>query len=177
MFSPIECVKTRLQVQGEIAAKLGRAPLYRGFFDAMMKIAAEDGLVLFWQHGFAGFVGRDFFYSGIRMGAYPTVKRFYAGETADANIGLATKIAAGMSTGAFGSAIANPFDVIRVRHSTAGGRISASTGLYETGLYVGTRPKFTSSVDLLRGICRTEGIFAGLWKGTTATMTRAAVWP
>jgi hypothetical protein len=138
----------------------------------MSKIASEDGLFLFWQHGFVGFVGRDLFYSGIRIGAYPTVKQFYAGDGND-DIPLGTKIAAGMSTGAFGSAIANPFDVVRVRHSSEGGRIGLE-GKYETGLFKGKRPTFTSSADLLTQIYKQEGVINGLWRGTSATMTRAA---
>ena len=121
-------MKTRLQVQEHLAILHERPPLYRGFFHAMAKIASEDGLLLFWQHGFVGFVSRDLVYSGIRLGAYPTVKRFYAGDQAADDIPLPTKIAAGMSTGAFGSAIANPLDVIRVRHSSEGGRLSAASG-------------------------------------------------
>ena len=38
-------------------------------------------------------------------------------------------------------------DVIRVQHCSEGGRISAQ-GVYETGLYAGARPSFTSSLDL-----------------------------
>ena len=175
LFSPIECVKTRLQVQEYLAVSAGQKPLlYRGFIHAVSKIAAEDGLVLFWQHGFVGFVGRDLFYSGIRIGAYPTVRKLYAGDTAMEEISLITKIAAGMSTGAFGSVLANPFDVLRVRHCTEGGRSSTSSGRYETGLHKGQRPTFTSSLDLIQGIYRNEGIRAGLWKGASATMTRAA---
>ena len=99
LFSPIECAKTRLQVQEQLAAAHGRPLLYRGFVHAMSKIAAEDGLLLFWQHGFVGFVGRDLFYSGIRMGAYPTVRGLYAGKGKGAttdDIGLGVKILAGI---------------------------------------------------------------------------------
>jgi len=173
LFNPLEVVKTRLQVQSEIAAAEGRAPLYRGFLHALRKIAMEDGLFLFWQHGFVGFVGRDALYSGIRIGAYPSVRNFYAGAENSAEIPLSSKLLAGMTTGAIGSFLANPFDVVRVRTSSEGGRISSQTGLYTTGLCTGSKPTYRNAAHAFASIFRDEGLVRGLWRGSSATMARA----
>lgn len=70
LFSPLEMVKTRLQVQ----EAPGERRLYAGFIAALRTIGAEDGVRGLWTYGFAGFVGRDFMYSGLRIGLYPTVR-------------------------------------------------------------------------------------------------------
>ena len=123
LFSPLELVKTRLQVQDDPAF---HPKLYRGLVPALRQIAREDGLLRLWSHGFAGFVSRDLLYSGIRIGAYPTVRAAYAsGEQPT----LPQKIGAGATTGAFGAALANPLDVMRVRMSVDSGMCKGGTGL------------------------------------------------
>lgn len=174
LFNPLEVVKTRLQVQAEVAAATGAPLQYEGFRHALRRIAAEDGLLRFWQHGFVGFVGRDLLYSGIRIGMYPSVRGLYAGGLPQEEIPLLSKIAAGVTTGAVGSALANPLDVLRVRTSSEGGLICPKTGLYTTGLYVGRPPSYRNSAHALWTILQTEGLARGLWRGTSATMARAA---
>eukprot|EP00946_MAST-07B_sp_MAST-7B-sp1_P004482 g4482.t1 len=119
---PLELVKTRLQVQSDPTAQVCR--IYRhGFVDALRVTARTDGVGALWTHGFLGFVLRDFFYSGIRIGAYPSVRMLYAGKSVEKDdIGLSTKILAGATTGGVGSAIANPFDVVRA-HGAAGNKL------------------------------------------------------
>ena len=75
LLSPLECVKTRLQLQD----MPGWRRIYtQGFLHALQQIYRQDGLLLLWSHGFAGLVGRDFFYSGMRTGMYPTVRGLIA---------------------------------------------------------------------------------------------------
>ena len=92
LFSPLECVKTRLQLQD----MPGWRRIYtRGFLHALQQIYRQDGLLLLWSHGFAGLVARDFFYSGMRTGMYPTVRGLIAPGRAPGDISLAEKILAG----------------------------------------------------------------------------------
>ena len=108
LFSPLECVKTRLQLQD----MPGWRRIYtQGFLHALQQIYRQDGLLLLWSHGFAGLVGRDFFYSGMRTGMYPTVRGLIAPGRAPGDISLTEKIAAGAVTGGLGAGLANPFDV------------------------------------------------------------------
>ena len=56
LFSPLECVKTRLQLQD----MPGWRRIYtQGFLHALQQIYRQDGLLLLWSHGFAGLVGRE----------------------------------------------------------------------------------------------------------------------
>lgn len=179
LFSPLELVKTRLQVQEDPVWRNanGGGRLYPdGFVATLRRIAAEDGLFLLWRHGFVGFVGRDLMYSGIRIGCYPTVRGWVAGgDTHKDDITLGTKIIAGLLTGAFGSGLANPMDVMRVRMSVEGGKIDADSGRFATGMRRGHAPQYANSMHCLWDVWRREGIIGGLWKGTSATMTRAAL--
>eukprot|EP00966_Prymnesium_polylepis_P068547 1592312-Prymnesium_polylepis.2 len=108
LFSPLEMVKTRLQVQ----EAPGQQRLYANFVSALRTIAAEDGVRGLWTYGFAGFVGRDFCYSGLRIGLYPTVRETLSGGS-KGEASLVQKVAAGAFTGALGASIANPLDVVR----------------------------------------------------------------
>ena len=173
IFNPLEVVKTRLQVQE--SGRAGTPRLYDGFTHALRRIATEDGLLRFWKHGWTGFVMRDISYSGIRMGAYPMVRTTLSRGVHENDIGLATKIASGCCTGAFGSALANPWDVVRVRMQTEGGVVDARTGLLTTGPAAGRAPSHTGGWSALKDIARTEGVVSGLWRGTSATMARAAL--
>lgn len=171
LFSPLECVKTRLQVQDQP----GWPRLYcRGFLAALMKIHAEDGIVLLWSHGFFGFVARDLCYSGLRIGLYPTVRAALSGGVDKAEVKLSEKIVAGAFTGAIGAAIANPLDVVRVRMSCEGGVVNAQ-GRLTTGMRVGEIPRWTTSLHCLRDCAKREGVLVGLWRGVGATVARAAL--
>jgi len=179
IFSPLECVKTRLQVQDDPLWRRqggGKRIYTGGFVAAIRKIAVEDGLFLLWRHGFAGFVSRDLLYSGIRMGCYPTVRGLVAGgNSAKEDIGLGAKILAGIITGAFGAGLANPLDVMRVRMSVEGGRVDIATGRLLTGMRANEVPLYRNSLHCLFDVWRKEGIARGLWKGSSATMARAAL--
>ena len=76
LFSPLEVVKTRLQLQDASA----RSHFGRTLVDGLR----QDGILTFWSHGLVAGIARDFFYSGFRTGMYPTVRdAFSAGEPAD----------------------------------------------------------------------------------------------
>ena len=79
LFSPLEVVKTRLQLQ----AAPGWTKIHSGgLFAALRAILAQDGVLLSWSHGLAPGVARDFVYSGFRTGMYPTVRNAIGGEDA-----------------------------------------------------------------------------------------------
>lgn len=173
LFCPLECVKTRLQLQD----MPGWQRVYtRGFVHALLQIYRQDGLLLLWSHGFAGLVGRDFFYSGMRTGMYPTVRSLIAPGRAVSDVSLAEKIAAGALTGGLGAGLANPFDVVRVRMAAEGGVVDAATGKLSTGMRAGHAPRWGSSLECAADCARREGVVQGLMlRGVGASMSRAAL--
>lgn len=176
LFSPLECVKTRMQVHMDPTANVTKIyPPRSNFMRNLLATFHTDGVLLTWSHGFLGFVMRDFFYSGLRIGCYPTVRSFYSGATTDrADIGLLPKIFAGATTGGCAAALANPFDVSRVRMTVQGGVVDRRTGRLVTGMKQGQVPKYQSSWHCLQHAFRHEGL-SGLYRGVGATSSRAAL--
>jgi len=90
--------------------------LYDSFLHGAQRIAREEGVLALWKHGLAASVLREMSYSSLRMGLYPTVKALVTPNHADGSTqeaGLASKILAAALTGAIGSAVANPTDLVR----------------------------------------------------------------
>ena len=80
-----------------------------------------------------------------------------------------------MITGAIGSALANPTDLVKVRMQAEAGRINPQTGLYETGLRKGFKPTYSSTSNAFIEIYRRDGLVRGLYRGAAATSLRAAL--
>jgi len=173
MFSPVECVKTRLMLQD----MPGSTPLYtQGFVRALLDIWRQDGLVLMWSHGLLSMALRDFFYSGVRTGMYPSVRGAIAGDKPVGEITLFEKIAAGALTGGIGAGLANPFDVVRVRMMMEGGKVDAASGRLLTGMRAGEVPHFPSSLHCARDAIKSEGFLCGLMlRGVGPSMSRASL--
>ncbi|KAJ1476324.1 mitochondrial carrier domain-containing protein [Baffinella frigidus] len=75
LFSnPLEVVKTRLQVQGEMAASAPKK--YTGLMDALVKIPREEGLRAI-QKGLGPGMLYQFAMNGARLGSYPTLKKIF----------------------------------------------------------------------------------------------------
>ena len=168
LFSPLEVVKTRLQLQ----AAPGWTKIHSGgLFAALRAILAQDGVLLSWSHGLAPGVARDFVYSGFRTGMYPTVRNAIGGEDAR----FVEKVAAGAVCGGGGAGFANAIDVVRVRMIAEGGRVDAN-GVLTTGLRAGHAPRWASSLQCAADCVRSEGVVGGLLlRGVSATVSRAGL--
>ncbi|KCV71266.1 hypothetical protein H696_02213 [Fonticula alba] len=122
-------------------------PLYTSLGQTWARIAAEEG---FWpgllRPGLVANLYREAIYSSLRMGLYPYVRGALCGE--DADPGLAKRLLAGLLTGAIGSALANPLDLVKIRMQAEAGVIR--DGRYVTGLRTGSAPTATSTMGFLR---------------------------
>jgi hypothetical protein len=85
------------------------------------------------------------------------------------------KFLAGATTGAIGTTLANPVDVVRVRLQGESGVVNPLTGLYQTGLHKGTPQTYRSTLHAFSTIAREEGVIAGLWRGTSANILRGVL--
>lgn len=176
LFSPLEVVKTQMQLQGSSGYEMVHR---RSFLHACTDSLAADGVLLFWSHGLVAGVCRDFFYSGFRTGMYPTVRAKITTATSSSSTSEASlpqKIAAGATTGGLGAGLANGFDVVRVRMLAEGGRLDAASGRLVTGLRAGHAPRWTSSVHCAADTAQREGVVSGLLlRGASASMARAGL--
>lgn len=103
---PIELVKTRMQVSGNgLGATVGST-------------YAKEGAAAFWK-GIVWAWGREGSYASIKLGAYAPVRDAIGAGGKDSSIIL--KFTAGAITGAVGSLIGNPFDVLKTMAQTNSG--------------------------------------------------------
>lgn len=109
---------------------------------------------------------------GFRIGMYPTMREFVNGG-AEQEPGLGSKIAAGALTGAIGSAVFCPIDVVRVRMQVDAGTVDSS-GVLRTGVRQGHCPRYSSTFAAFPEILRQEGLL-GFWRGGSATILRASI--
>lgn len=113
---PIDVVKTRLQLQGE----LGAQQVYRNAWHAATTMVREEGpLTLF--RGITPALLRQATYGTLRYGSYEPIKSAL-GREPDGSVGIGKKVLAGTITGAFSSALCNPTDLVKVRAKRCSGR-------------------------------------------------------
>ena len=149
----------RLQVQ------TGHPPMYTSTLHGFQRIVGEEGIVGLWRPGLVASALRELTYSSIRMGLYPVVRDFYAsGLDKNTDPGLLRKVLAGLTTGALGSALANPTDVVKIRLQGEAGRVV--DGVYVSGLWTGKRPSYNNTWDAFVKIAKNEGLLNGLYRGT-----------
>ncbi|KAF8451867.1 mitochondrial carrier domain-containing protein [Terfezia claveryi] len=161
MTHPFETIKTRLQLQGELAAKSETKRLYTGVFQGVRVIVANEGL----RGLFAG-LGAAYCYqallNGCRLGFYEPIRVLITNATH----GNSTvqhplvNLSAGASSGVLGAAIGSPFFLVKTRLQS-----------YSPFLPVGTQHKYKNSIHGFRSIWGQEG-FKGLYRGVGAAMVR-----
>ncbi|KAJ1668129.1 Mitochondrial oxaloacetate carrier protein [Coemansia sp. RSA 1813] len=165
--NPFEVVKTRLQLQGELArATPSMAKPYHNVAQAFWVIGKNEGL-----RGLQKGLGPGYMYqimlNGTRLGFYEPTKNLmyqvFAGHTSDASGKqvLPLNVAAGGLCGVAGAALGSPFFLVKTRMQSAS-KFAA----------VGYQHNYTSALDGLRRIWRDGGV-RGLYRGMDAAMMRA----
>eukprot|EP00887_Chlorella_sp_A99_P005802 scaffold1.g5802.t1 len=162
---PVDLVKTRLQLQGELKAVAAGGQ--RGALAMALHIVRREGTAALFA-GLSPAVLRHVPYTGIRVTAFEQLR-----SVAQARLGLApgaapplpASLAIGLTAGALGQAAAVPADLVKVRMQ-ADGRLVAA------GLQAA--PRYRGLTDALSQITRQEGLL-GLWRGSAPAVQRAAL--
>ena len=159
--NPCDVIKVRNQQFGSTDAR------YRTFRGTASSILREEGARGFGK-GVGASVLRECTYSALRMGLYEPIKSRYTlaldggDETSSPSPSPSpsplVKWLSAFTSGAIGSALFNPVDVVKVRYQSTPGPI----------------PPHPSLLGALRTIHAGEGGMRGLYIGTSATVTRAA---
>jgi hypothetical protein len=119
VLNPMDVIKVRLQLQNQLSkVKIinfhSKNP-YKGFFHAGYKIFLEEGFFGGLMKGITPSMIREATYSSLRLGFYDPIKNLLAPHVKEKNdFTLMQKILAGGISGALGSAIANPTDLVKV---------------------------------------------------------------
>lgn len=149
LTNPMDVIKVRNQQFAD--ARFGSVR------STAISILEREGLRGFYK-GAATSVLREFTYSSLRMGLYEPIKAGYSTALgADDADSIIVKWASAFTSGAIGSAIFNPLDVVKVRFQAAP-----------------ESPPYSSIPNAIRTIYGGEGGLRGLYVGTSATITRAA---
>jgi len=158
MLNPMDVIKVRLQTQ----RSMDGPPRYQGFAHAFKSIWREEGYRRGLMRGFTASMLREASYSSLRMGLYDAVKILLSGpgsSSPGADFSLLTKIAAGSFSGALGSFIAVPTDLIKIRFQ---------------GFSKDKPNPYPHSWAAFMDIYRQGGV-RGLYSGATPTVARAAI--
>lgn len=164
ILNPVDVVKVRLQLQGELTdpTKLGQLKKYNGFTRGLLTTFQEEGIRGLGR-GMTASMMREATYSTIRYGAYDPIKDALitdGGNSRGLSFPLYKKVIAGGIAGALGAAVANPTDLIKVRMQAP---------------YVpGQTARYAHTWDAIRQIYTTEGV-RGFYKGVGPTTLRACV--
>ncbi|KAI5811097.1 mitochondrial carrier domain-containing protein [Peziza echinospora] len=158
---PFETVKTRLQLQGELAAKSETKRLYTGVFQGVRVIVVNEGV-----RGILAGLGAAYCYqtllNGCRLGFYEPIRAVLTTATHGNSQSQSAiiNLISGASSGILGAAIGSPFFLVKTRLQS-----------YSPFLPVGTQHKYKSATDGFKKIYATEG-FRGLYRGVGAAMVR-----
>ena len=161
--NPIDVIKTRMQLQGQLGQ--GRSP-YSGVFDAFRQIGQREG----WrglQRGLWPSCWWQFSNVSVRFGSYSTAKRL-RGVAADPSPlrKYLESMGLGAISGGFAALASNPFFIVKTRFQ------AMST---DTALVVGQQHALEGGLGgTLAGIVRADGP-RGLFRGISAFAPRVIV--
>ncbi|RPD82273.1 mitochondrial carrier [Lentinus tigrinus ALCF2SS1-7] len=161
--NPAEVAKTRMQLQGELAAK-GAGKVYKNSLDVIAKTWRNEGI-----RGIQRGLGPAYVYqilmNGSRLGFYEPIRtrvNTLVGANPADQIPL-TSLFSGAVSGIIGASFGNPFFLIKARMQA-----------YSPVLPVGAQHYYKSSFDALKSIWRAEK-FRGLVRGVDAAALRTAM--
>ncbi|XP_013416950.1 solute carrier family 25 member 35 [Lingula anatina] len=161
--NPLEVVKTRMQLQGELKARGHYAVHYRGVFHAFITIATKDGLFAI-QKGLVPALWYQFFMNGARLGTYQTLCNKKINTNADGSVSVVKSILCGAFSGTLGAVVGSPLYMVKTH-------LQAKS---VEEIAVGHQHKHESMWTAFRQIYNQYGI-KGLWRGVTGAVPRVTV--
>ncbi|XP_014243834.1 mitochondrial uncoupling protein 4 [Cimex lectularius] len=160
---PLDLTKTRLQIQGEVAAQNGthKTP-YRGMLGTALGIVREEGFLKLWQ-GITPAIYRHVIYSGIRIVSYEKMRRSVLKKNDDGSFPIWKSAISGVTSGVVAQFFASPADLVKVQIQMEGKR-----------RLLGKAARVQSASHAFQKILN-EGGIRGLWKGSIPNVQRAAL--
>lgn len=108
--NPLEVVKTRMQLQGELQSRGTYQVFYRNVFHAFYTIGKVDGLAAL-QKGLAPGLVYQFFMNGVRLGSYAIIESSGYIHT-DGRVSAAKSTIAGSVAGVVGAVMGSPIYLV-----------------------------------------------------------------
>nr|AKN21604.1 slc25a-36 [Schmidtea mediterranea] len=161
--NPLEVVKTRLQLQGELKSRGTYAVHYKNFFHAFYAISKSDGLMAL-QNGLVSGLLYQFVMNGTRLGSYQMLIDCKLHMNKSGDVSYIKALLIGASCGAFGAFIGSPLYLVKTHHQVYS----------KSEIAVGYQRKNNGMVSALKAIYKEKGI-RGLWRGWQAQVIRVMV--
>eukprot|EP00611_Tribonema_gayanum_P001335 TRINITY_DN1097_c0_g1_i4.p1 TRINITY_DN1097_c0_g1~~TRINITY_DN1097_c0_g1_i4.p1 ORF type:complete len:298 (+),score=80.43 TRINITY_DN1097_c0_g1_i4:183-1076(+) len=164
LTNPMEVVKTRFQLQGELA-KSSPNRIYKHVFDAFYKIARDEGLRGI-QAGLLPGILYQSTMNGTRLGMFAPLQRFLkADANTDGQVSFFFKnLAAGAISGACGAAVGSPFFLVKAR-------LQGQSNVHKIRSAGAEVFHYRDMTDAFRSIIADEG-WRGLARGMDAAVPR-----
>nr|QKK35443.1 mitochondrial Oac1 [Starmerella bombicola] len=164
--NPLEVVKTRLQLQGELAKQTKDTPLiYKGVFQSMKVIIQREGIRGI-QSGLSPAYIYQVMLNGSRLGFYEPCRRYVNGlvglDPQTPNFGIG--IFVGAITGALGAFLGSPLYLIKVRMQS-----------YSPTMAVGEQTHYSGVIDAFRDLIRKREVFRGIGAAALRTSIGSSV--
>uniref|UniRef100_UPI0037E92DC7 solute carrier family 25 member 35 isoform X2 n=1 Tax=Semicossyphus pulcher TaxID=241346 RepID=UPI0037E92DC7 len=160
--NPLEVVKTRMQLQGELKSRGSYQVYYRNVFHAFYTIGKVDGLAGL-QKGLAPGLVYQFCMNGVRLGSYAIIESSGYIHT-NGRVNAVKTTIAGAVAGVVGAVMGSPVYLVKTHLQ------SQAT----SSIAVGHQYKHQGMIHALAAIYREHGIM-GLWRGSSAAVPRVSV--
>lgn len=159
--NPLDLVKTRFQLQGELKSRGAYEVKYKNVLDAFIKIARHEGIVGL-QKGLVSAITYQLAMNSTRLGTYQTILNSNFTKNSCGEQEFWRLAAAGAFSGCVGSIVGNPFFLAKVQMQSSA----------DPSIAVGFQHKHTGLRQALLTAYRSSG---GLTQGLTSAMVRVSV--
>ncbi|XP_016979401.1 mitochondrial uncoupling protein 4C [Drosophila rhopaloa] len=159
---PLDVAKTRMQVDGEQAKRSGaRMPTFRATLGNMIKVEGFRSLYA----GFSAMVTRNLIFNSLRVVLYDIFRRpfLHLNDRNEEVLRIHLALGCGFTAGCIAQALANPFDIVKVRMQTEGRRRQ-----------LGYEARVNNMVQAFVDIYRHGGV-PSMWKGVGPSCMRACL--
>ncbi|XP_029643741.1 solute carrier family 25 member 35-like [Octopus sinensis] len=161
--NPLEVVKTRMQLQGELKAKGLYTVHYRHVFHAFYTIAKNDGFLAL-QNGLVPALWYQFFMNGVRLGSFQIFDNMGFTRGKDGRVSFPQSVLAGALAGCIGAAVGSPFYMVKTQLQAQATEAIA----------VGYQHKHYGLIQGLSTTYRDFGI-CGMWRGVSGALPRVTI--
>ncbi|EDW77225.1 uncharacterized protein Dwil_GK22044 [Drosophila willistoni] len=161
--NPLEVIKTRIQLQGELTARGSYVKPYKGVLQAFTTVIKNEG-ILSLEKGLSPALCFQFIINSFRLSIYTHAVEKRWVHDKNGNISYGRGLVWGAIGGVVGSYCSSPFFMIKTQLQSQAAKEIA----------VGYQHPHTSMRNAFSRIYQENGIF-GLWRGSMASVWRATV--